>query len=135
MDIIIGHRAFNLRVIEMASGKGGRRRGAGRPKGSRNRHNLAMEQLLQERMVELGHTNYDPVVCLAEIALDQNNSVEIRVKAHAEVAQYLRAKRRASTSVTSMPSNPLQMSPDAISRRIKELSELLGENAGAIIHH
>jgi hypothetical protein len=80
----------------MASNLGGKREGAGRPKGSRNKYNCEMEGLLKARMAELGHFDYDPVVCMAEIALDASNPIELRFKAHSEVAQYVRAKKRTN---------------------------------------
>lgn len=107
----------------MSSKRGGRRSGAGRPKGSRNRYNADMENLLQERMAEIGHEGYDPVVALAEIGLDENNPIEIRLRAHAEVAQYVRTKRMA-TAVSCVDERTMTRAERR--RRIRELSKVLG---------
>ncbi len=107
----------------MSSGRGGKREGAGRPKGSRNTYNVAMEELLQEHMAETGHENYDPVVAMAEIALNEDNPIELRFRAHAEVAQYVRTKCRSLAVSQTVTHHAEQLSPEARRRRIKELSE------------
>jgi hypothetical protein len=79
----------------MSSGRGGKREGGGRPKGSRNTYNAAIEKLLEERMGELGCDDYDLVVAMAEITLNEDNPIELRFRAHSEVAQYVRTKCRS----------------------------------------
>jgi hypothetical protein len=114
----------------MASSLGGKREGAGRPKGSRNAYNREMERLLKDRMKELGHDDYDPVVCMAEIALDTSNPVELRFKAHAEVAQYVRSKKLTADIPETVA---ITLSTDQRRSRIKELSESLRPNVAAPI--
>lgn len=111
-------------MIDMSSGRGGKREGAGRPKGARNRYNATMEQLLQERLKELGHENYDPVIAMAEIALNEEYPIELRFKAHAEVAQYVRTKCRAA--IISHKGNQMteQLSPEARRQKIRKLSQV-----------
>ena len=113
-------------MIDMSFGRGGTREGAGRPKGSRNHYNAAMEKLLQERMDELGHENYDPVIAMAEIALNDDHPIELRFRAHAEVAQYVRTKCRAPAVSQTNTHNPGRLSPGARKRRIKVLAEACG---------
>ena len=110
----------------MFSGRGGKREGAGRPKGSRNSYNVAKEELLQTRMDELGRENYDPVVAKAEIALNEDNPLELRFRAHAEIAQYVRTKCRSLVVPQTVTDNAEQLSPEVRRRRIKELSAACG---------
>ena len=110
----------------MSSRRGGKREGAGRPKGSRNRYNAEMEKLLQAHMDELGHENYDPVIAMAEIALNEENPIDLRFKAHAEVAQYIRTKCRSLVVTQSTNNNAEQQPQEARSHRIKELSKACG---------
>lgn len=110
----------------MSSGRGGKREGAGRPKGARNHYNAAVEELLQKRLKELGHENYDPVIAMAEIALNEEHPIELRFKAHAEVAQYVRTKCRSMSVSQTVTHKTEQLSAEARRRRIKELSEACG---------
>lgn len=110
----------------MASNAGGKRAGAGRPKGARNAVNREMEELLKARMAELGYEDYDPVVCMAEIAQDTSNSIELRFKAHAEVAQYVRAKKRFEEPAASEQKVEEKLSPEAKKARIQEILTRLG---------
>ena len=110
----------------MSSGRGGKREGAGRPKGSRNTYNVAMEELLQEHMTEIGREDYDPVVAMAEIALNEENPIELRFRAHAEVAKYVRTKCRSLPASRTISPNREQLSPKARKRRMAELSEACG---------
>jgi len=77
-------------------------------------------------MKELGHEDYDPVVAMAEIGLNENNPIEIRFRAHAEVAQYVRTKCRSLAVSQTVTHNTEQLSPEARRRRIKELSDACG---------
>ena len=102
----------------MSSGRGGKRTGAGRPIGSRNHYNATVAELLQKRVDELGQENYDPVIAMAEIALNDKYPIELRFKAHAEVAQYVRTKCRQPVAQETVS---IELSPEARRQRIKEL--------------
>ena len=62
--------------------------GPGRPKGSRTKQQLQVE----ERLRELG---CDPIEGMARIAMDETMPIEVRVRMYAELAQYIAPKRRA----------------------------------------
>lgn len=68
--------------------RGGRRPGGGRPKGSPNKRTLEV----QERLAELG---CDPIEGMARIAMNMDNSEELRGRMFAELAQYVAPKRKA----------------------------------------
>ena len=109
--------------MNMSSGRGGKRIGAGRPVGARNHYNAAVAELLQKRVNELGHEDYDPVIAMAEIALNDEYPIKLRFKAHAEVAQYVRTKCRQPATQETVA---VQLSPDARRRRIRELTDAVG---------
>ncbi len=113
----------------MASNLGGKRQGAGRPKGSRNKYNCEMEHLLKTRMRELGHDDYDPVVSMAEIGMDPSVSIDLRFKAHAEVAQYVRAKKRSNDLEVKEQQTAVTISPEKRGARIKELLARLEDHS------
>jgi hypothetical protein len=71
----------------MQTEHGGKRLGAGRPKGSRNKRS----EMLIERM-EKKFPNWCPVEQLIEIARDENNPIEVRAKCAERVAAYVYAK-------------------------------------------
>ena len=62
----------------------------GRPAGSVNKPRRQLIALLQEK-----YPGYDPVLSMADMAMDKDNSIELRASMHKEVAQYLRPKLRA----------------------------------------
>ena len=62
--------------------------GPGRPRGSRNKRTLDVE----ERLRELG---CDPIEGMARIAMDEAVPIEVRARMFAELAQYIAPKRRA----------------------------------------
>lgn len=70
-------------------GLGGRREGAGRKKGSKNKKTMSMLKLLEEK-----YHDYDPVIAMIEIAQDESNDIDIRLRAHKEVAGYIHPKLR-----------------------------------------
>jgi hypothetical protein len=74
----------------MAGGgsKPGERRG-GRKRGSPNRRTLDVIE-------KLSALDCDPIAGMALIALDKTNSVELRAKMFAELAQYVAPKRKAT---------------------------------------
>ena len=76
---------------------GGRRDGAGRPKGSKNRKTLEVEETLEK----LG---CDPIAGLAFIATNDREAlglaedvpIALRARAYADLAGYVAPKRRAT---------------------------------------
>jgi len=73
------------------TGKGGRPLGlpktGGRRKGTLNRNTLSIKE-------KLDGIGCDPVMELAEIAMDSKNPIEIRVGCLSEIASYVYPKRR-----------------------------------------
>ena len=67
---------------------GGKRPGAGRPVGSKNKRT----QEIQDRLDDLG---VDPIEGLAMIVKDPNNSSELKFQCLKELAQYVAPKRKA----------------------------------------
>ena len=72
----------------MAGGHGGKREGAGRPKGSLSRNNIE----LSERLKEL---NCDPFEGMVKLALDDSLDPALRGRMYAELAQYVMPKRKS----------------------------------------
>lgn len=80
----------------MANGWGGRRAGAGRPKGSKNKDTVVVEQKLEEM-------GCSPLELLAQIAMndsnalgtDENIAISLRLKAASELAGFLYPRRRS----------------------------------------
>lgn len=67
--------------------------GMGRPKGASNKRSAELrERLVGEMKHRYGIDNYDPVICLAEIACDVSNPLEVRAAAHRAVAPYIHAQ-------------------------------------------
>lgn len=75
---------------------GGKREGAGRPKGSPNKRTLDVA----EKLAKFG---CDPILGMARIARDKNSSPELRGRMLAELAQYIAPKRRAIEHSTDLP--------------------------------
>lgn len=67
---------------------GGARPGAGRPKGSKSKATLDVE----EKLRKLG---CDPIEGMALIAGNPENGVDLRARMYAELAQYVAPKRKA----------------------------------------
>ena len=65
--------------------RGGKRVGAGRKEGSRNKKSVELEELMQDKFPD-----YDPVCAMAEIANDKKLTPSLRLSAHKEVAKYRR---------------------------------------------
>lgn len=63
--------------------QGGKREGAGRPKGSRNKRTIAVLDKLESVSPE-----YCPIVELARIALDPETPLQVRVDCHKTIASY-----------------------------------------------
>lgn len=74
--------------------RGGKRPGAGRPKGSPNKATLEIEQ----RLADL---ECDPIKGMATIAANAEASLELRGRMFAELAQYLYPKRKAVETTVS----------------------------------
>ncbi len=67
--------------------RGGKREGAGRPKGSPNVRTVEV----QAKLEELG---CDPIEGMAKIAMDESNSIELRASMFKELAMYIAPKRK-----------------------------------------
>ena len=67
---------------------GGKRDGAGRPSGAKNKRSAEIE----EKLTALG---CDPIEGMATIAADPTASLELKLQAFKELAQYVAPKRKA----------------------------------------
>lgn len=67
---------------------GGKREGAGRPAGSKNKRTEEIEE-------KLAALNCDPIEGMATIAADPTASQELKFQAFKELAQYVAPKRKA----------------------------------------
>ncbi len=67
---------------------GGKREGAGRPPGSKNKRTQEIEE-------KLAGLNCDPIEGMAMIASDPTASQELKFQAFKELAQYVAPKRKA----------------------------------------
>jgi len=70
--------------------KGGKRPGAGRPKGSKSKRTMELAELLEARF-----PGYDPVIQLSEFAHDESLDMTIRSSCAKEVAKYVRPQLKA----------------------------------------
>ncbi len=61
-----------------------------RPKGSPNRPKRALLRLIQEK-----YPNYNPVLELVDVAMDENADATMRFNANRELLQYLEPKLKA----------------------------------------
>ncbi len=87
--------------------------GPGRPKGRprgrpKGKPNVKLSETLHERLKEK-YPNYDPVERMIEIALDEDNAIELRFTANKEVAQYIYPKKKAVEHKTEDGSSPFQI--------------------------
>ena len=89
---------------------------------------------LAERLIKAGEAHgidqYDPVVAMAEMAMDPNTDERIKFNCHKEVAKYVRLKRQVEP-VIGDTINVYNMPPQQRRRRIEELTLALAETAGA----
>lgn len=70
--------------------RGGKREGAGRPKGAVAKDTASLIAAMQEK-----YPDYDPVMAMIEIANDPEVDNALRLTASKEVAQYVYPKRKA----------------------------------------
>ncbi len=87
---------------------GGKRPGAGRPKGSLNKTTLGVIDKLQEMGI-------DPIEGMARIANNEANNIDLRARMYAELAQYIAPKRKAM-EVTGEGGGPLLVTSISIGR-------------------
>ena len=66
--------------------RGGARTGAGRPKGSPSKRTWELAELMAAEV-----PGYDPVVAMARIATDPDTPLDLKLRAHAEIAPFLRS--------------------------------------------
>ena len=87
---------------------------------------------LFKRLVEVGKKygvdEYDPVIAMAEMALDPLTDEAIKFRAHAEVAKYVRLKRQLEPIVQQTNITINNMPPEKRDRRIEELTALLNDD-------
>ena len=126
----------------MGKGWGGKRAGAGRPPGSKNRRTLAVEQTLER----LG---CDPIEGLALIAnndkerlgLEQDIPIALRAKCFSELAPYIAPRMKASEItygdqpehqrvVLHVDPKLAQVLADRRGEPLKDLCEVLGVDEG-----
>ena len=105
--------------------KGGTRPGAGRPRGSRNRRTLEVQEMLDNlgcNPVEgLAHIAMNDVVALG---VDQDVPIQLRARAYEVLAQYTAPKLKSSElKVTAETSNNTQ----GVSRAAEIIAKLTGE--------
>ncbi len=83
---------------------------------------------LAKRLVKageaLGVDKYDPVVAMAEMAMDDDVDDRIRFNCHKEVAKYVRLKRQLEPTIINQQNNYI-LPPAQRRRRIGELQEAL----------
>jgi len=63
-------------------------RGGGRPKGSRNKRSVEIERMLEEM-------GCNPILAMAQIAMDGANPIEIRAMMYRELAGYVAPKLKS----------------------------------------
>jgi len=83
--------------------------GPGRPKGSKTKQQLAVEE-------KLGALGCDPITAMAMLAMDDETPLEHRIKLYCELAQYIAPKRKAvehSGDVTTHAFVIMGATPDA----------------------
>ena len=59
---------------------------------------------LRERLAS-NYPDYDPLIALAEIALDQSSDLSVRIDCHKTIAAYVHPKMRTSAPVEQMESD------------------------------
>ena len=59
---------------------------------------------LRERLAS-NYPDYDPLIALAEIALDQSSDLSVRIDCHKTIAAYVHPKMRTSAPVEEMDPN------------------------------
>lgn len=83
--------------------RGGKREGAGRPPGSRNRRTLAVLDRLPE--------DYCPIEELARIALDKATPLQVRVDCHKTIASYTLPKVKPFEAMAYERTNGIDNDP------------------------
>ena len=106
----------------MAFKKGVATPGAGRPKGSPNKRNIARQEIFDKIVEKHG----DPLEALAEMAFDPNHPLDIRKDCLKEVVQYGHAKKK-SVEITGPDGGPIEARLELVG----QITELIGKlNAG-----
>ncbi len=91
--------------------------GPGRPKGSKTKQQLAVEAKLEQ----LG---CDPITAMAALAMDQATPLELRVKLHCELAQYVAPRRKAVERPVAVDLPALSSAKDAVAMTAKLLGSV-----------
>lgn len=85
----------------MANGHGGKRPGAGRPKGSRNKRTKLLMRALEE-------AECDPALILAKFATDESQEPEFRRRCAADLMPYA-YPRLSATEITGEGGGPIEI--------------------------
>ena len=81
--------------------------GPGRPKGSKTKQQLAVEAKLEQ----LG---CDPITAMATLAIDPATPLDLRIKLHCELAQYVVPRRKAVEQPIAIELPTLTSPKDAV---------------------
>lgn len=73
------------------------------------------------------YAEYDPVVAMSMIAVDHSNPVDLRMKAHAEVAQYVRPKLKSVEMTIDPQSEEEKAARKELAGRIVSLLEVAAQ--------
>lgn len=86
---------------------GGKRPGAGRPKGALNKDRDELMALVKQAVKAVYNLDYDPVISMALRANDPKISETVRQRADEEVASYTHSKRKAIEITGNMNTNTM----------------------------
>ena len=104
---------------------GGRREGAGRPKGSRNKASVARE-------AEIAESGKTPLEFLLDIMRDESADMEMRMSAAKAAAPFVHPRLANQTLVADIDvTNSEPMSDFELARRLSFLLETRAAKAGA----
>ena len=92
-----------------------------------------LTQRLKELGDRYGKDDYDPVVAMAEMALDPTLEDRIRFNCHKEVAKYVRLKRQLEPTI-NIQQNVYHLPPAQRRERIETLTKMLDESRKVIEH-
>lgn len=92
-----------------------------------------LTQRLKEAARNLGVDDYDPVVAMAEMALDPMIDDKIKFNCHKEVAKYVRLKRQLEPTI-NIQQNVFNLPPAQRRERIELLTKMIGDSRKVIDH-
>lgn len=103
---------------------GGKRAGAGRPKGARNKASVARE-------AEIAESGKTPLEFLLDIMRDESADMEIRMSAAKAAAPFVHPRLANQTLVADIEVTQPEMSDFELARRLSFLLETRAAKAGA----